>query len=109
MTHDYHEGLDGYHPDQILHDGCAECEHRGENVERSIGQMDHKRFVKAWRRAADQLATTPPSGERGGPRSAAEMPTLAALWAVQVHLQNRGVPLGEVPGEDVEARLGIST
>jgi hypothetical protein len=109
MSHDYHESLPGYHPDQILHDGCAECEHRGENVERAIANLDHKKFERAWVRAADQLATTPPSGERGGPRSAAEMPLLAALWAVQVHMENRGVPLGQLPGEDVERRLGVSS
>lgn len=108
MSHDYHDALPGFHQDQILHDGCAECEHRAENVERALGHLDHKNFERAWRRAADQFASTPPSGHYGGRRSVAEMPLLTALWGVQVHLQRRGVPLGEVPGEDVEKRLGLS-
>jgi hypothetical protein len=104
-THDYHPGLPGYHPDQILHDGCAECERRGANVETAIGSMDHKRFEKAWLRTADQRASTPPSGDRGGPRSVAESKVLDAIWAIQVHLENRGIPIGDLPGEDVETRL----
>ncbi len=97
MSHAYHPALDGFHPDQIYVDGCEECEHRGENVERAISELDHRRFAAAWLRAADQLASTPPSGERGGPRSHAEMPMLCAMWAIQVKLETMGVPLAVLP------------
>lgn len=107
MSHDYHQSLPGYHADQLLIDGCGECEHRAKDIERAISNLDYKRFVRAWTRAADQMASTPPSGDRGGPRSQAEAPMLHALWAIQVHLENRGIPLGTVPGQSVEASLGI--
>lgn len=99
MSHDYHPGLPGYHPDQILIDGCQECEHRVEVVERALGNLDHKRFAAAWLRAADTFASTPPSGVKVplGERSVAEMPLLTALWGVQVHLQRMGLPLGWLP------------
>jgi hypothetical protein len=91
-VHDYHEGLPGYHPEQILHDGCAECETRGKNVAYAIGSLDKHRFALAWRRAADRNRT---AGVRDF--SQAERPLLEVLWAVQLGLEPRGIPIGEVP------------
>lgn len=90
--HAYHEGLDGYHEDQILHDGCLECEDRAVSRNLGIAYLDKARFARAWARAAqwnhaglDNL-------------SKAEVPMLDALWAVQCQLENFGVPVGRVPG-----------
>lgn len=51
--HDYHPGLPGYSPDQILHDGCPECERRGADVELALAYMDDPTFARAWQRAID--------------------------------------------------------
>lgn len=93
MTHDYHEKLPGYHADQVLHDGCGECEARAKLNSHGIAQLDLDRFRHAWRRAAGVGRGHIPLAER----SAAEMPMLDALWAVQVQLERVGIPIGEVP------------
>lgn len=97
MTHGYHDVLPGFHPDQVLHDGCAECEERGANLELAIGKLDHERFPAAWRRAAECYRT-------GGTLdrstlSSAELPLLKTLWAIIVQLEQRGIPTTDVPGE----------
>jgi hypothetical protein len=97
MSHDYHETLEGFHPDQLYIDGCGECATKSANVERAIAGLDESRFLAAWLRAADQMAHTPPSGDRGGERSMSEAPMLHALWAIQVQLERLGVPVGFVP------------
>jgi hypothetical protein len=96
-VHAFHDELPGYHPDQLLVDGCPECEARAKDVDLAIAHLDGKWWAQAWLRAADQIASTPPSGERGGPRSDAETPLLRALWGVQVQLERLGIPLGYMP------------
>lgn len=87
-VHDEHTSLDGYDPAQLLHDGCAECEHRGKSVDVAIGNLDSERFTRAWSRAADlQLR-----GLRNA--SSSELPMLRALAAVQVQLERLGIPIG---------------
>ena len=92
MAHDYHEGQPGYSPAQILHDGCGECEARGRNLNIAIGSLDKGRFALAWRRAADWNRTTDILDV-----SRAERPLLEALWAIQLRLENYGIPIGELP------------
>jgi hypothetical protein len=95
MTHAYHDGLPGFHPDQILHDGCGECEARSDSRNHGIASLDRTRFPRAWRRAADW--------NQGllDPRtiSAAEVPLLDVLWAVQVQLEKQGLRIGYLPDE----------
>lgn len=93
--HDYHDALLGYHPDQILHDGCAECEERGKDVARAIANLDHNNFERAWRRASDWNRSGGPGADH---LSHAELPLLRALWALIVQLEIRGIPADEVPG-----------
>lgn len=51
--HDYHEALPGYHPDQVWHDGCGECERRGEMpLSSQVGYLDAGNLRRALRRAA---------------------------------------------------------
>lgn len=90
-VHNEHTHLDGYNPAQLLHDGCDECEHRGENVELAIGNLDSERFVLAWERAAELQR----HGLRNG--SHAELPMLRTLAAVQVKLERHGWPIGVLP------------
>src|SRR5258708_39011043 len=91
-VHDYHEGLPGYSKAQILHDGCGECEARGNDIARAISSLDRERFARAWRRAADWNRTTDVRDV-----SHAERPLLEVLWAVQLRLETRGIPIGAVP------------
>ena len=91
MTHDYHEGLAGYSPAQILHDGCGECEARGADPSEAIAHLDRQNFVRAWERAADWNKTGCPD------IAAAEVPLLRVLWTVQLQLEPRGWPIGAVP------------
>jgi hypothetical protein len=82
LMHDYHEGLPGYHPDQILVDGCGECEARGGDVENVLAHLDPETFRRAWSRA-NALNT-------GGTNhiSAAEALLLRSLWLVQRQLRS---------------------
>lgn len=96
MTHEYHDALPGYHPDQILHDGCEECEFCGGNVIIALSNLDAGTFRRAWLRAADWRASTPPSGSSAEGISSAEAPLLEVLWSVQLHFESIW-PLGTLP------------
>lgn len=80
MSHDYHEALPGYDPDQLLVDGCAECEMRAGFADHGIGNLDPARFrhacirARMWQR--DGLANI----------SDAELPMLTVLAAVEAQL-----------------------
>lgn len=101
--HAYHDSLPGYDPAQILHDGCEECEDRAVNVARAIGHLDAGNFERAWVRAAERVTC----GLRNV--SAAEAPLLNALWAVQVQLERRGVPIGHIPtGSSLTFATGVN-
>jgi hypothetical protein len=96
-THSYHNGLEGYDARQILHDRCAECEHRGRDLVSALAHMDNEVFARAWKRAYDWLAST---GDYNavGPVAFAEVDLLNVLWGIQVILERLGVPLnGQVP------------
>jgi hypothetical protein len=96
MTHDYHEGLPGYSPDQLLHAGCAECEERSEEHGGGLAHLDQFRFALAWSRAArwqSGLGSLPDLDR-------AEIPMLETLWTVQLKLQEFGVPIGTMPTGD---------
>ena len=91
MSHDYHEAHPSYSPAQVLHDGCGECDMRSRMPNVAIGHLDPVRFAAAWHRAADF--------GRGqvDDASDAEVPVLHLLWAVQVQLERRGIPIGVLP------------
>jgi hypothetical protein len=91
MTHSYHDGLPGFSPAQVLHDGCGECEARGASVSDAIARLDPANFARAWHRAA--------LWNRGGlpDVSEAEAPLLRALWSLQLQLERRGFAIGAVP------------
>lgn len=76
MTHDYHEGQPGYHPDQLLKDGCAECKYRSENLHAALAHMDTRGFAVAWTRAIDF------ESGRLDNISRAEVPLLRAIWSM---------------------------
>lgn len=89
--HDYHDALPGYRPEQLLHDGCGECEARAARSDHGLANLDAGRFERAWQRAA-QL------GQKGLPgMSNAEHELLSMLWLIQVKLETRGVPIGVCP------------
>lgn len=97
MAHTYHAALPGYDERQILHDGCAECEERGQNLMSALAHMDGPTFARAWKRAYDWKASSG-DPEAVGPISDTEAVLLQVLWAIQVILQRGGVPLnGKVP------------
>jgi hypothetical protein len=99
-THDYHEGLPGYSPEQILHTGCAECEFRGRDVSEAIVHLDGRNFARAWKRAAEW--------NTAGALNIceAEVPLLRALWSLQLQLHRLGVPIGEIPAGGALGLLG---
>lgn len=84
-VHAYHEDLAGYSPGQIWHDGCPECEHRGEHLQ--IYTLDTDRFIRAWDRAAEK--------RQHGLRdcSGAERALLDALGSIQIELDRAGLVL----------------
>lgn len=84
MTHDYHDSLPGYDPEQLLVDGCRECEARASSFTHGIDMLDPARFARAWHRAHVWQASGLPNVSR------AELPMLAALAAVQYQLAAAG-------------------
>ena len=95
--HEFHPDLPGYDPDQVWHDGCETCEHRGRNPADGMMFLDPERFAHAWARAAawnrqeteDQVQPTVSDAER---------PLLSLLWRFQVALErNCGIPIGMLP------------
>jgi hypothetical protein len=91
MSHDYHDGLLGYSPAQILHDGCAECEQRAASPDHGISHLDRRNFIRAWRRAAKWNTDGIPD------LAQAEVPMFRVLWAVQLKLERLGIPIGALP------------
>ena len=79
-SHDYHKGLPGYSPNQILHDGCKECEERSRRFDLGILSLDTQNFYRAWGRAQ--------ALNRDGliDLSDAETPMLKAMAAIQSQL-----------------------
>jgi hypothetical protein len=101
VTHDIHDG----DPRQVLHDSCGECRRRGKNIATAIGSLDPDAFARAWKRAADWQR----HGAGSLDLSRAEMELLRALWAVQVQLEKRGIPVGTVPGGYATTSPGSQT
>lgn len=91
--HDYHPGLPGYAPAQLLHAGCGECETRAGALDCGLGSLDMTRFAEAWARAAAWRGENARLADLGR----VEVPMLAALWAVQVQLEKFGLPIGYLP------------
>jgi hypothetical protein len=86
MTHVVHEELPGFKEDQVLVDGCPECEARGADPARAVQQLDPVRFQAAWGRAGAW------GRERlDGRTSAAERPLLQLLFAVQLQFERLGM------------------
>lgn len=82
LMHAYHDVLPGYHPDQILYDGCPECEERGQVVYRAITALDLDNYFRATKRAVVW-------NEEGCDNvSRAERALLETLWAVWLQDQN---------------------
>ena len=77
-------------------DGCQECEARGRDLRSALAHMDSETFTRAWRRAFDLNASH--GSHDVGRESHAEANLLLVMFAIQVELQRRGVPLdGNVP------------
>lgn len=92
MSHTYHEGLEGYHPDQLLHDYCPECEDRSKLNAHGIDHLESERFLHAWERAAQW-------GKHGLDNvSFAELPMLRVIVAIQWQFERVGVPTGLILG-----------
>ena len=94
MSHDYHEALPGYNSEQILCDGCHECEWRSKRYPAyGIAHLDSDSFVRAWKRAAEWNTV---GLSKDKICSYAEMPMLNVLWEVQCQLERLGVPVGQI-------------
>jgi hypothetical protein len=92
--HDYHDGLPGYSPEQILHDGCGECEARSKTDDHGLANLDRVNFYRAWGRAARW------NREGLTDLSRAEIPLLNLLWVIQLKLESYAqVPIGVVPAQ----------
>jgi hypothetical protein len=87
-VHNIHTELPGYDERQILHDGCKECEWRGDDPLRALQYIDSGRFKRALARAIEWETT-----DRGYELaiSAAEAPLLRVLWSVALHMARTGV------------------
>jgi hypothetical protein len=52
VSHDYHEAHPKFSPNQVLHDGCAECDYRSKSDDAGLSTLSPDRFRLAWQRAA---------------------------------------------------------
>lgn len=84
-SHDYHDALPGFSPNQILHDHCTECEHRAKRYDLGILSLDVQNFHRAWIRAQ--------ALHRDGllDLSDAETPMLKAMAAIHAQLLLTGM------------------
>ena len=90
MSHLYHNDLEGYDPDAILHDGCPRCEERGNAGIRGLLQLDGYNLELLWRRCLnDEYAGQNGGEEAGYYRSKAERTLGHQLYLIGVLLQNR--------------------
>jgi hypothetical protein len=92
-SHDHHQSMPGYTPDQVLHRGCGECDARSREIGGGLDHLDSIRFELAWRRAAQWRGET----GRLPDLDPAEVPMFEILFAVQRQLEKRGIPLGMLP------------
>lgn len=83
--HDHHDVLPGFDSGNILHDGCAECEHRAANPLDGLTALDHRKFRQAW---ADMLAAEWSGGE-GLARnvSSCDWSLIGALYTIAVLME----------------------
>ena len=88
--HSYHDDLPGFDKRQILHDGCPECEHRGENPRKALAHMDNPTFRRALARAIDWQSSTG-AGGAALRISGAEARVLEILWIVALSMARVGV------------------
>ena len=99
MMHDHHSSLPGYDPQQIWHDGCQECEHRGNTMPRSLGTLDTTNLRRAWDRSrALRAAFWDADAEEALAVSTAERPLLAFMN--EAYLVTRA--LGLLPNDDLD-------
>jgi hypothetical protein len=96
-VHAYHEGLPGYNPNAVLHDGCEECEGRAGIS--GLGYLDWRNSRRVVERAArwgrEGLEDTNPT----------EVKLLRDVWTVLVWLQTNtevDAIAGEMPWRDFE-------
>jgi len=89
--HDYHDGLPGFSNNQILHDGCAECEARSKGTAGGLAYLDKTNVARAWARAAEW------NREGLTDMARCESALLSALWIVQVQLEHYDFPIGTIP------------
>lgn len=87
MTHSHHQSAPSYHPSQILHDGCEECELRGRDLELWIGHVDSSNWARAWERAIEWNRGTAANV------CAAEAPLLRQLSALAIGFISMGFPV----------------
>jgi hypothetical protein len=85
MSHDYHGELPGFDPQQILVDGCHECERRSRWNDHGISSLDPERFAEAWLRARRWQSKALVRHAGGWATiSDAEVPLLDTLSSVQI-------------------------
>lgn len=87
MIHNYHEGLPGFHPDQIWVDGCAECEDRGSRPQHGVEYLDVNNLNRAMHRAIEWNARA--HGDMH--ISSAEADLLNSLYSMAVVMERLGV------------------
>lgn len=96
--HAFHEGLAGYHPEQILHDGCPECEDRAAMGVDALGHLDDFARIRAWRLMRAEKWS---GGESVGyPVSVLDWTLANTLYAVAVFMERCGIK-----PDEIEARL----
>jgi hypothetical protein len=91
MSHDPHHVQPGYSPDQVLYDGCTECDMRSGSADHGLDHLDVSTFERAWERAADWQRKGLPDMAHN------ERPLFAMLVAVMIQFERRGIPFGYLP------------
>jgi hypothetical protein len=94
MSHAFHEGLPGYDPGSIWHDGCYECELRAADPVQGLHILDAGNALRAW---TDMLALRWHGGG-GLDRRVSRCDALLfdALYQVAVWLERSGMSPGLV-------------
>lgn len=91
MSHDPHHVQPGYSPDQVLYDGCAECDRRAASADHGLSYLDVPTFERAWTRAHQWQTVGLPDLAHN------EVLLFTMLVSVMVQFERRGIPFGYLP------------
>ena len=96
MTHVYHEALPGYSADDVLHDGCPECDARAADPRIGLSHLDDRNRIRMWAK----MRAYHFQGGGVDPVSQNDLQVMGLMYTIAVFLERAALSAG-----DIEDRL----